>query len=130
MKTPNINLVTIIKSFFAKTRISFIVPLFFLALTLINCRSKEDDPVPPVIYPVEEASVQKLSSGKSFTSINAEHETGVKFSSAYKGKITKIGVNTSSVGNLEVTLWKVSDKSKIGTYMVNACLLYTSKKQI
>lgn len=93
---------------------------FFLAFTLSNCRSKDDDPEPPIVYPVEEGSVQKVSAGKTFTTFNTEHETGVKFKSAYKGKITKIGVNTASTGNMEVTLWKISDQSKIGTYMINS----------
>lgn len=116
-----------------KNQISIILLLFFSALAIANCRRKDDDPIlpPPVIYPMETGIVQKLAVGKSFSKITGEHEMGVKFKSTYKGKITKISVNTSSTGNLDVTLWRVSDKSKIGIYTINStsATVYTNSDQ-
>lgn len=120
MKTTLSNLKRRTQPLLPKNKFFVMMLLIILSVVLVNCRSKDDDPAPPVIYPVEEGIVQKLSVGKSFSKYTGEHEVGVKFKSAYKGKITKIGVNTSSLGNLNATLWKVSDKSKIGVYTINS----------
>ena len=64
--------------------------------------------------------MQKLIAGKGYGQFEAaeNYEMGVKFTSAYKGKITKIYLNVGFKDSYLVTLWKVSDKSIVASKYV------------
>ena len=108
---------------FAKSFISKVVLIFVLMLTLASCRKDDDEPEPPIVYPVENpmaAYMASLSDTTPNTVNGANYEIGLVFTPKEKGNLNAIQVKLPTVNSaLRVTLWDTATHAIISTEIVN-----------
>lgn len=117
---------------------NYIKLLMFLGLffAILNCRSKDDDPIPPTVYPVEKplaAFLYNSGINKVENFINAlDYESGQVFSPNVNGTINAIHVKLPDADNdLRVTIWDYDTKAVLKTEVVNVTAANTvSTKEI
>lgn len=100
--------------------------LMFLCLffTISNCRSNDDDPIPPKVYPNENPLAAYITnSGFTATGnfINSgDYEFGLVFSPNVNGKITAITAQLPDINAaLRVTIWDFDTQTVLKTEVVN-----------
>ena len=107
----------------ANSFISNVVLILIIMLTITACRKDDDEPEPPVVYPVENpmaAYMASLSDTTPSTINAASYEIGLVFTPKVKGNLNAIQVKLPTANSaLRVTLWDTSTKAIISTELVN-----------
>lgn len=105
---------------------NFFKLMFFLVLSLsiFNCRSNDDEVIPPPVYPVENPLAAYITNSGFSTSSNmvnvGDYEFGLVFSPNVTGKINAVTVQIPDANaNLRVTIWDFDTQAVLRTEMLN-----------
>lgn len=98
--------------------------LLILSLSIFNCRSNDDEVIPPPVYPVENPLAAYITNSGFTDSSNmvnvGSYEFGLVFSPNVSGKINAVTVQIPDANaNLRVTIWDFDTQTVLRTEVVN-----------